>query len=156
MDVQIVLGIAAYSHSFLVNSSSAFDASKHLALYPPSYGTPSGDKWDSVPGELSSLSREIQIRERVKLGPDQCGTMIDHPGGVFTFWGLVDAGFLEPNGKHAAGIHYIYDNCTQTVRALPNMIPDLLLPAVHSHISTIKLHKSTFLSTMPIATVGPN
>ena len=49
------------------------------------------------------------------LGPDSCGTVINHPGGIFNFFGLVDAGFFEANGSVAAGIDYLYDDCSQTV-----------------------------------------
>jgi len=43
--------------------------------------------------------------------------MINRPGGIFTFWGLMEAGFLRPNGSPRKDIVSRYDECTQTVGA---------------------------------------
>ena len=48
--IKLSLGVPAYGHSFIVNSSLALDASGQMNLYPPNGGTPNGDKWDSAPG----------------------------------------------------------------------------------------------------------
>jgi len=96
---KIVLGVAGYGHSFSVSPSSAFqsNASSVLAAYPAFNATNKiqGDKWDGAPGV------------------DECGAS-QGPGGVFNFWGLIDAGFLTPEGKPAKGISYRFDNCSQT------------------------------------------
>jgi chitinase len=97
---KIVLGVAGYGHSFSVSPSSAFqsNSSSVLAAYPAFNATNKiqGDKWDDAPGV------------------DECGAS-QGPGGVFNFWGLINAGFLTPQGKPAKGISYRFDNCSQTV-----------------------------------------
>jgi len=59
-----------------------------------------GDKWDST-----------------ATGVDVCGNP-NVVGGIFHFWGLINAGFLTKDGTVANGIDYTFDNCSQTVRAL--------------------------------------
>jgi len=99
---KIILGVASYGHSFHVDESSALDASGNMKLYPPfdKSQQPAGDKWDGTAG-----------------GVDVCGNQ-NAVGGNFDFWGLIDGGFLTTNGAAASGIDYIFDNCSQTVRAL--------------------------------------
>ena len=94
---QIVLGVAAYGHSFYVTSSTALSGSNTLSTNPPFDKSmqPHGDRWDA------------------DVGVDQCGNATPI-GGIFNFWGLVDAGFLNSNGTAAAGIDFQYDNCSQT------------------------------------------
>ena len=41
--------------------------------------------------------------------------MINCPGGIFNFWGLMEAGFLKSNGHPVKNIISLYDECTQTV-----------------------------------------
>ena len=98
---QIILGVASYGHSFLVDKSSAVGASNNIQLYPPfdKSQQPAGDKWDSTPGAV-----------------DECGTPTV-TGGLFNFWGLIDAGFLQSDGTVAKGIKYGFDDCSMTVRA---------------------------------------
>jgi chitinase len=97
---QIVLGVAGYGHSYTVSPTAAFQAnsSSVLAAYPAfdSSKQPEGDKWDDTPGV------------------DECGASQGY-GGVFNFWGLVNAGFLTSEGQPAQGISYRFDNCSQTV-----------------------------------------
>ena len=99
---KIILGVASYGHSFHVNTNSALDASGNLKLYPPFEKSqqPTGDKWDSS-----------------ATGVDVCGNP-NVVGGIFHFWGLINAGFLTKDGTVANGIDYTFDNCSQTVRAL--------------------------------------
>ncbi|KAG0708627.1 glycoside hydrolase family 18 protein [Suillus ampliporus] len=95
---QIVLGVAAYGHSFSVPSSDAFksDTTK-MAAYPTfdASNQPLGDIWDDA------------------AGVDVCGVN-QGAGGTFRFWGLIDNGFLTEEGKPADGIYYRYDDCSQT------------------------------------------
>lgn len=103
---KIILGVASYGHSFHVDDASALDASGNLKLYPPFDKTqqPAGDKWDPAGGGG---------------GVDVCGNpTVAGSGGNFEFWGLIDGGFLTTNGTAASGIDYVFDNCSQTVRAL--------------------------------------
>jgi len=99
---KIVLGVAAYGHSYHVDKSQAYASPNKLKLYAPFDKTkqPAGDKWDSIAGET-----------------DQCGqpTAV---GGVFNFWGLVQAKFLKADGTPANGIDYTIDTCSQTVSDL--------------------------------------
>jgi len=99
---QIVLGVPAYGHSFVLTSnpepSSASTQNITLSAYPqynPSLQK-RGDSWDGD----SSL--------------DVCGVM-QGPGGVFTYWGLKEQGFLKQDGSVADGIKYQFDDCSQTV-----------------------------------------
>ncbi|KAG2135821.1 glycoside hydrolase family 18 protein [Suillus clintonianus] len=96
---QIVLGVAAYGHSFSVSPSNAFmpDAPETLVGYPAfnASNQPLGDAWDDT-GSV-----------------DVCG-VYEGPGGTYNFWGLIDDGFLTETGAPANGIFYRYDNCSQT------------------------------------------
>lgn len=94
---QIVLGVAAYGHSFSVNTTDAFNGSS-LALYPPFNKTDelAGDAWDNA------------------ITPDVCGGL-DAPGGTVRFWGLMELGYLNTDGTPQAGIDYIFDDCSKTV-----------------------------------------
>lgn len=107
---QIVLGVAAYGHSFRVDSADAFDCEASddgsiLAANPPfdASNPPTGDAWDDA------------------AGTDQCGN-VSGPGGLFDFWGLIQAGFLFENGTVAEGIDYRFDECSQTVRTFSSLI----------------------------------
>ncbi|KAI9444239.1 chitinase [Lactarius indigo] len=95
---QIILGVASYGHSFHVNQSSALDASGNIVLYAPfdKSQQPAGDKWDGTAS-----------------GVDECGNP-NVVGGIFDFWGLIDAGFLKCDGTVANGIEYTFDNCNKT------------------------------------------
>ena len=95
----IILGVPGYGHSFHVDSSAAYDSSGKIHPYVPFNKTlqPAGDKWDSTAG-----------------GVDVCGNP-NVVGGVFDFWGLIDGGFLTPEGTAAKGIDYVFDPCSQTV-----------------------------------------
>ncbi|KAI0929854.1 hypothetical protein AcV5_006707 [Taiwanofungus camphoratus] len=95
---QIVLGVASYGHSFHVDSTDALDCDgEALASYPTfdANEQPLGDAWDS------------------ETNTDSCG-VTSGPSGVFDFWGLIDGGFLYPNGSVSEGIAYSYDECSQT------------------------------------------
>jgi len=96
---QIVLGVPSFGHSYHVDPKDAYDASGKLKPYVPFDKSlqPVGDKWDSPGG-----------------GVDQCTGKKILPGGIWQFWGLIDGGFLDQNGKHLNGIDYIFDECSQT------------------------------------------
>lgn len=98
---QIVLGVASYGHSFSVNTADAFNQT-HLALYPPFNASiaPAGDAWDDA------------------AGVDECGNF-ESQGGVIDFWGLIQQGYLNADGTPKAGVPYLFDECTQTVRPFP-------------------------------------
>ena len=97
---QIVLGVAAYGHSFSVNMTDAFEpgSTSLLAPYPKFNASahPKGDSWDDGKGN------------------DECGNP-QLPGGTINFWGLIHLGYLESNGTLKQGIFFRYDNCSQTV-----------------------------------------
>ena len=95
---QIVLGVAAYGHSFSVTPADAIASDGRMAAYPAfnASNEPVGDKWDDA------------------AGIDECGNY-EPQGGLFDFWGLIDAGFLLPTGTVAPGIKYRFDACSQTV-----------------------------------------
>ncbi|KAI9458899.1 chitinase [Lactarius psammicola] len=87
---KIILGVAAYGHSFHVNQSSALDASGNINFNPR--GT------DGM---------------ALQVGVDVCGNP-NVVGGVFTFWGLNEAGFLKDDGTVADGIKYTFNCCSKT------------------------------------------
>ena len=93
---QLVLGVAAYGHSFLVNKTVALTGQGELAAYPPfEHVQPMGDSSD---------------------GPsvDACGVSSPNTG-IYNFWGM-NGTFLDEHGHPLSGIYYRYDNCSQTVR----------------------------------------
>ena len=99
---QLVLGVPSYGHSFLVDPSVALTAQGDITAYPQfKPEQPRGDSSDDEPGV------------------DVCGAQTGQ-GGVFNFWGLVEGGFLDKRGKPIQGIHYRYDECSQTVRSVNN------------------------------------
>ncbi|KAN0105191.1 glycoside hydrolase family 18 protein [Russula decolorans] len=99
---QMILGVPAYGHSFRVKQSDALDASGDIKLFVPFNKTdqPAGDKWDG---------------NGTAVDVDVCGNP-NVVGGVFDFWGLIDAGFLYSNGtpSSASGIYSTFDECSQT------------------------------------------
>jgi chitinase len=101
---QIILGVASYGHSFRVKQSDALDASGNINLFAPFDKTdqPAGDKWDGTAG-----------------GVDECGNP-NVVGGIFDFWGLIDAGFLKADGTASgdSGIYHTFDECSKTVWTL--------------------------------------
>jgi hypothetical protein len=103
---KIILGVGSYGHSYSVQPSDAIDASGNIQLNPPFNKDlqPAGDKWDGVAG-----------------GVDQCGNP-NVVGGIFDFWGLIEGGFLDAEGKAVSGINYRFDECSETVRALYMLI----------------------------------
>ncbi|ESK93128.1 glycoside hydrolase family 18 protein [Moniliophthora roreri MCA 2997] len=97
---KIVLGVGAYAHSFSVNKTNAYvNGTKELAAYPPFNKDihPKGDKWDDPEGAV-----------------DFCG-VTNHAGGIFTFWGLIEHGYLNEDGSPKAP--YRFDNCSRTAYA---------------------------------------
>lgn len=96
---KLVLGVGAYGHSYIIPSSVALDKSNASSLNSyPSY-TPSnrrrGDRWDG------------------EGGVDVCG-VTQGPGGVYTYWGLIEEGFLKPDGSAGDGVVIRYDDCSET------------------------------------------
>lgn len=99
---QIVLGVPAYGHSFVTNlpsgSSNSAAENPSSLLYPPYFANVEhhGDKWDG------------------EGGLDVCGAA-QGPGGVYTYWGLMQEGFLDQSGLPLNGVLSGFDNCSQTV-----------------------------------------
>ncbi|THU95533.1 glycoside hydrolase [Dendrothele bispora CBS 962.96] len=109
---KIVLGVAAYGHSFVVKKQDAMVNNgtgsgsgtsaqlQQLASYPP-YDpslTHVGDEWDS--GE----------------GQDSCGNHVI-AGGLYAFRGLIEQGYLDSNGQQVQQgekMVYRWDDCSQT------------------------------------------
>ncbi|KAJ3989509.1 glycoside hydrolase family 18 protein [Lentinula detonsa] len=97
---QILLGIAAYGHSFVVPESSVFQSSSstNITNIYPSFNKSAehlGDRWDS-PG-----------------GVDICGNS-SGPSGVYSYWGLFEEGYINEDGTPKGGVGYLFDNCSQT------------------------------------------
>ncbi|KXN90956.1 Acidic mammalian chitinase [Leucoagaricus sp. SymC.cos] len=97
---QIVLGVPAYGHSYIIPSSvtlSGEGSDTTLSLYPTytANSTRKGDRWDG------------------DGGLDVCGNTIG-PGGIYTYWGLIQEGFLNSDGTIPDDINYRFDDCSQT------------------------------------------
>ncbi|CAE6472313.1 hypothetical protein ACGC1H_004112 [Rhizoctonia solani] len=98
---QLVLGVAAYGHGFSVAPADALNNTilNPYSVFNKSF-TPPGDAWSdtSANGTL-----------------DVCGNP-QAADGSYTFWGLIEGGFLNENGtaNTAQGIVYKYDECSQT------------------------------------------
>ena len=98
---KIVLGVAAYGHSYTVAESTAVTGTT-LNIYTSFDATniPAGDSWDPT---ITS--------------PDICGNPPVGNGntGIYNFWALIGDGFLGQDGTVASGMVGLFDNCTQTV-----------------------------------------
>ncbi|PPQ78226.1 hypothetical protein CVT25_015545 [Psilocybe cyanescens] len=96
---QIVLGVAAYGHSFKVAQADAFvkGSVSQLAAFPPfdASAPPVGDAWDDG------------------AGIDECGNA-QAPGGDVDFWGMIAQGYLRADGTPNDGIAFRFDSCSQT------------------------------------------
>jgi chitinase len=97
---RMILGVPAFGHSYRVSKSSALNSSGNIQLYAPfnKADQPPGDRWDIAAGSV-----------------DACGNPTV-TGGIFNFWGLIEAGFLKDDGTVASGIEYDFDDCSKTVR----------------------------------------
>lgn len=96
---KLVLGVGAYGHSRIVSSSVALNQANSSLNSYPAYNpanTKIGDKWDG------------------EGGLDVCGAM-QGPGGVYTYWGLIEEGILKADGSAGEGIVLRYDECSETV-----------------------------------------
>lgn len=97
---QVVLGVAAYGHSFAVTSSDAFvnGSTTELAAYPPFNSSifPLGDAWDDAAGTL-----------------DACGNNQTN-GGTQDMWNLALSGMLNTDGTPSSDMPHRFDNCSQT------------------------------------------
>jgi chitinase len=97
---QIVLAVPAYGHSFQVDKTDAFvhGSTSILAPYPKfnHNAHPKGDAWDNGGGV------------------DICGNSVTF-GGTVNFWGLIQLGYLNPDGTPKQGIFFRFDKCSQTV-----------------------------------------
>lgn len=97
---QILLGVPAYGHSYVVPPSEISNPNVAHLSYPPfSLSLEQvGDSWSGAGGV------------------DVCGNM-KGPDGTYTYWGLMQQGFLNTNGSVKDGIEYRFDNCSMTVCA---------------------------------------
>ena len=122
---QLVLGVASYGHSYLVDKTSAYadSANSILASYPSfdKSQQPMGDSWD----------------ENSPAGIDDCGNQSPGgPSGVFNFRGLIDQGLLTSNGTAVPDVPYRFDDCSQTVRRVCGLYTgsadDVLQPFIYN------------------------
>jgi chitinase len=97
---KIVLGVAAYGHSYTVPQSTAVTGTT-LNIYTAFDTTdiPIGDSWDPP-----------------STSPDICGNPPVGNGntGIYNFWALIGDGFLSQNGTVASGMVGLFDECSQT------------------------------------------
>lgn len=131
---QIVLGVAAYGHSFFVTDEDALECNGNvteLVPYPPFDNSkqPAGDKWDDP------------------AGTDECGNF-SPVGGLFDFWGLIDAGFLTSNGTAATGIDYRFDDCSKTVSSKHSSFSLSFNSHLISRLTSITRHRASWFRSM--------
>ena len=130
---KLVLGVPAYGHSFRVRRKDAFvqGSTTQLAPYPSfdAQDQPAGDKWDGQPGEV-----------------DVCGVKTTQPGGVVTYWGMIDLGYLDHDGSPKSGRPFLFDTCSKTVSV--NVCSALILVfnffLINRFTHTIQKRKSWF------------
>ena len=99
---QILLGVPAYGRSFHVDLSAAKSTSGSLNAYA------AFDKTNIPLGEGETSSTPVA---------NKCG-ILEGPGGVWSFRGMIERGFLGADGNPAEGIDYTFDECSQTVSDL--------------------------------------
>lgn len=96
---QIILGVAAYGHSYHVTKHDAYNHTGNIMPYVPFDNSqqPARDQWNFAAGTV-----------------DEC--VEASLAGTFDFSSLIDCGFLTKKGNPHAGIDYVFDNCSETVR----------------------------------------
>lgn len=96
---RLVLGVGAYGHSYVISPAVALNRSNASSLNAfPQYNLGQkriGDRWDGEGGR------------------DVCGAIVG-PGGVYTYWGLIEEGFLKPDGTAGDGVVLRHDDCSET------------------------------------------
>ena len=102
---QILLGVPSYGHSYVVPPTQILSPSVAQLSYPPFDLSLEqvGDSWSG------------------NGGVDVCGNVVG-PGGTYTYWGLMQQGFLNSDGSVKDGIEYRFDGCSMTVCAFPKSI----------------------------------
>ncbi|TFL00848.1 glycoside hydrolase [Pterulicium gracile] len=105
---QLLLGVAAYGHSFHVDPTALSDA----------LGATGGGEWSHPPFDKSRQPLGDSLDSTSTVGSaDQCGVPgTGLPSGVWNFRGLVEKGYLDADGEPRgdAGIRYMWDECSQT------------------------------------------
>ena len=95
---QILLGVPAYGHSYVVPPEQISSPNVTHLSYPP-FNLSLEQVGDSWSGDG---------------GVDVCGKEVG-PDGTYTYWGLMQRGFLYTNGSVKGGIEYRFDGCSMTV-----------------------------------------
>lgn len=98
---KLVLGVAAYGRSFHP-TASVIDTLGNITTVNPAQD---GKNIPFGEGEDTAVIAETPV--------DVCGNPAG-PSGVFSFSGLISAGFLTAEGAPASGIAYLQDDCTET------------------------------------------
>lgn len=102
---QILLGVPAYGHSYVVPPTQISSPNVTHLSYPPFDLSLEqvGDSWSG------------------NGGLDVCGD-VKGPDGTYTYWGLMQQNFLNTNGSVKDGIEYRFDGCSMTVRVFPKAV----------------------------------
>jgi chitinase len=128
---QILLGVPAYGHSYVVPPKQISSSNVTQLSYPPFNLSLEqvGDRWSG------------------NSGVDVCGN-VEGPGGTYTYWGLMQQGFLNTDGSVKDGIEYRFDECSMTVCAfLKSITQNPNLAVLFSRIFTTRVRTLTFPMT---------
>jgi len=133
---KIVLGVAAYGHSFVVKTGDAFannsttsnSSSTSEVQTTVVSSTASSSSPSTSPSSSSNSSRELasyppydpsltHIGDKWDSGEgeDSCGNHV-FAGGLYAFRGLIEEGYLTSDGQEVGGNQMVYrwDDCSQT------------------------------------------
>ena len=125
---QILLGVPAYGHSYVVPPTQISSPNVAHLSYPP-FDLSLEQVGDSWSGDG---------------GVDVCGHM-NGPDGTYRYWGLMQQGFLNTNGSVKDGIGYRFDGCSMTVCVFTKPITqNLNIAVLFSHIFTTQARTLTF------------
>ncbi|KAI0790447.1 glycoside hydrolase superfamily [Abortiporus biennis] len=108
---QIVLGVAAYGHSFAVPQGAAFAATSDVNAATPPVGTTLLAAFPPFNNASQPFGDKL---DRNDTDVDICNVPQTGPSGIFNFWGLIDEGFLNEDGTAADGMGFRFDTCSQT------------------------------------------
>ncbi|KAI9431829.1 hypothetical protein F5148DRAFT_153009 [Russula earlei] len=108
------------AHPFNIKTAQRSRVSRHgpLPASPPIRSSSAWRHMDTpnrvTPSNAYNASQQIHPYVPFNNTQQPPGDKWNPTTGVFDFWGLIDAGFLNADGTPANGIDYDFDTCSQT------------------------------------------